>query len=767
MITWSFSAYNLNEILDADMLNPSGRASFGPNFLTEFLPLKEQDVCTVDFGDKTRERENLYANGFTRHGIHYVRLGRTAGQAKNGKCVFINDKYYDKAIEICCAGIPEIELVGYEAYKSLCFSDWRGTVKINPDNIVIMKDFEGKIECDADLVKVLNHKTFYVESGKGEASYNIFDGQGLIDSEIIDEEYVSLRGPFTKCNALRCNLKQFFKDKGIEILTDIYGVKHRAEDVELVTTPSSFKWTKWEKYGYTFDAWKKHMATLNNQLGICKEPTESKLLDGYVRASYQMSLAIPADEIEDAHNTQEYIDLLADDDKFMEHCSHLGEFNPNSIVTKLDFLPYWRETKEYFEYKKAVEKKIAKDAREGRIVTTGTNLVQFGNPLKMLYMACGLDIEDFPSLDDSYACYTQAFEFGSALCGMRSPFNSPSMMGALSNVEVEEYGKYFTATHSIFVNQISTFQDRENGSDNDGDFMLVTNNAVFVENAFKNHVEMNIPINNTPKLGSAEYKFDAASLKDLDNTIASMQKVIGMTSNCAANAVSVWWTNKDTVMWETAIIQAINAQNSIDSAKRLFEVNIVGECNRLCKKTPVVSWFSKLKNKDCTFESATSMDKLMAKTYEINVSSNKVNSIMNHLKEYEEQKLTPTLHSLCDLYLHDIIESHDDFHLLQMDSNEIVLELKCMHLTKKQTIGMMKAMLESYPQLGFSKVCTIFSSVIDVTNIFEGEAESHYCIICGEKFIPKRKAQVICGCHECKKALQRKLMKEKRAREKM
>lgn len=461
------------EALNEDGIFSCGRSSFGPNYLTKFLEMNNKSICKVSFDDKTSiqnlvSRQQIYDSGFLKDGIHYVRLGRTAGAAKQGWVWFIDENLYEEAVRICCGNIPLKDLVSYEAYKSLCFSGWRKELYINPDNIVIIEDYEGSDKCDADKVKVNPEtKQFFLESGEGEYSYNIWDGEGLIDYRMLDCEYASIRAPFFKCNAIATDLQSFFKDHNITTVTDMFGNVHNAKDVELITTPSSMKWMKWIKHGYTLEQWKSHMNSLENTFGICKLPSEPRYLNNVGRVSYQMCMMIPKNRILEANGTQEYIDMLSDNDFFMEHCKNIGNFDKLSIVNDLDSLSYWRKTKEFATCRVNISRKIVGDAKIGKIlVNNSTNLTIFGNPLRLLYASAGLEVEDLPHLDDSYACYTQAFGFGERMCGMRSPFNAPSMAAALTNVYVEEYEKYFpSAHHCLFIDAISSFQDRTNGSD--------------------------------------------------------------------------------------------------------------------------------------------------------------------------------------------------------------------------------------------------------------------------------------------------------------
>ena len=76
--------------------------------------------------------------------LHYKMLYRTPGRAKKGDCVFISDRLYDKAHEFLYMGLrlpyDNAPIVEIGAYASLVTSSIVGRIKIEPENIVILKD---------------------------------------------------------------------------------------------------------------------------------------------------------------------------------------------------------------------------------------------------------------------------------------------------------------------------------------------------------------------------------------------------------------------------------------------------------------------------------------------------------------------------------------------------------------------------------------------------------------------------------------------------
>lgn len=202
-----------------------------------------------------------------RETIHYKMLYRSTGKAKKGSCMFICDRLYKKAIKFLYMGIklpkknsPTVEI---SAYAPLVSSAIVGKIKINPKNILILKDVDRSfftkvvsIETDKNKHCYANHIDNY------ELKNTMFDGQALIDSSIFPSwgnGYVLLRHHFCKMAAFSTNIQTFFKDYFGDnyyssTVTDMFGIEHYVKDIEVITTDNAMKWLKFDKsYEYWCD----------------------------------------------------------------------------------------------------------------------------------------------------------------------------------------------------------------------------------------------------------------------------------------------------------------------------------------------------------------------------------------------------------------------------------------------------------------------------------------------------------------------------------
>lgn len=187
--------------------------------------------------------------------IHYKMLYRSTGKAKKGSCMFIRDKLYKKAINFLRMGIElpdeNAQIVEISAYAPLISSAIVGKIKINPKNILILKDVDRFFNTNVVSIETDENKECFARRIENYKLKNtLFDGQALIDSSIFPSwgnGYVLLRHHFCKMAAFCTNIQKFFRDYfGDDYytakVTDMFGKEHYAKDIELITTDNAMKW---------------------------------------------------------------------------------------------------------------------------------------------------------------------------------------------------------------------------------------------------------------------------------------------------------------------------------------------------------------------------------------------------------------------------------------------------------------------------------------------------------------------------------------------
>lgn len=416
--------------------------------------------------------------------IHYKMLYRSTGKAKKGSCMFIRDKLHKKALNWIRMGIKlpdeNADIVGISAYSSLTCSGIVGKIKINPKNILVLKDIDSFMETSVISVETNEKRqciTRRLEDYK--LKNTIFDGQALIDSSIFPSwanGYILLRHHFCKMAAFCANIQTFFRDYfGDDYYTatvkDMWGNKHYVKDIEVITTDNAMKWIKYRK---TYNYWCRKVFDNGCMFGIVKTAHPSKL-GRLQRMSYQMVNSLSEDIMADVcKESVEYItQLKSDDDAFLDYLRANSNFS-NDYDVLLALVNQNREflrSSYYRSRKKVIIMAYVLNFRSGKVLQNADNLVIVGSPYAMLLYGATGD----PAIieqDDTFAvepyanqCYTTRFADGEYLAEFRSPFNGKYNMGHLHNVYHEKFKKYFKFCDQIVaINMVGTnFQDRNNG----------------------------------------------------------------------------------------------------------------------------------------------------------------------------------------------------------------------------------------------------------------------------------------------------------------
>lgn len=413
--------------------------------------------------------------------IHYKMLYRSTGKAKEGSCMFICDRLYKKAHNFLYMGIElpkeNTPIVEASAYISLITSSIVDRIKINPKNILILKDVDSYFRRDIISIETDEKKRCFSKKVLDyELKNTLFDGQALIDSSIFPKwgnGYILLRHHMTKMAAFKSNIQIFFKDYfgdayNTAQVEDMFGNKHYVRDIKVITTDNAMKWLKFD---ISYEYWCNKVNENNNTFGIVKTAHKSKLGD-VQKMSYQMVNSLNTGIMDNVlSKSKDYVNSLKkDNDVFMQYLRENSNFsNDFDVLASLCNQDCEFIQSEYFRNrKKQIIHAYVKRLKLGKIIQEGDNLVIVGSPYAMLLHSVGEDVEKddtFSQEDGAIQCYTKRFNQGEYLAEFRSPFNSKNNMGHLHNVNSDKLDKYFDlGKQCIAVNMIGTdFQDRNNG----------------------------------------------------------------------------------------------------------------------------------------------------------------------------------------------------------------------------------------------------------------------------------------------------------------
>lgn len=564
----------------------------------------KEEIRTMFYNDGVNVEyitRNKKGDILKREVIHYKMLYRSTGKAKKGSCMFICDRLYKKAIKFLYMGIKlpkkQAPIVEISAYAPLISSAIVGKVKINPKNILILKDIDRFFNTKVVSIKIDENRHCYTERIDDYKLKNtLFDGQALIDSSIFPSwgnGYILLRHHFCKMAAFNSNIQQFFRDYFGDnyysaTVTDMFGCEHFVKDIELITTDNAMKWLKFD---ISYDYWCKKVYENDCMFGIVKTAHASKL--GTVqRMSYQMVNCLDESIMENVvKESVDYVDKLKqDDNEFLKYLKKNINFsNDHEVLLALceqdsDFVrsSYFRRRK-----RKIIETYVL-NMKSGKLIQNAENLVIVGSPYAMLlYAATGkeesVDEDDtFFQEEGTIQCYTERFNSGEYLAFFRSPFNSKNNLTYLHNTYHKNLEKYFNlGKQCIAVNMNGTdFQDRNNGSDQDSDCGYTTNHPDIVAHAKKCYIENPTIVNKIPKDKNI-YDNTMDDFAKMDNSLAKSQRDIGESSNLAQLSETYYCSFGEKKYDDYVCILSVVAQAAIDNAKRRFDIDISDEIKRI------------------------------------------------------------------------------------------------------------------------------------------------------------------------------------------
>ena len=581
-------------------------------------------------------RDSLYEHGFFCNGLHYVRLKRTSGSARVGKCLFVEEQLYPRfhEWELCGLNIQEgepVDLAALESYLSLPTSSAIDLLTIDPKSILIVPDCESRFPENSVLVELDKDKHMTAREGETEITNSIFDGQSLIDSSLLGD-YASygmilLRNRFFKSCCFHTKLQQWFFDQGITCLSKLHPqsitLAERIEDIKLVTTPSSVKYGKFAP----LEQW---LRQIEPTFSIVKHEKKTHFFGGrLVQTHYQLLNTLQLSQ-EDIHSllapSLHYVNLLPTDPDVLKY--HVKCFVPEEteeeadltnvmqdkneiIYTMLKRSSLFCKTKYFYEFKKEACKAYLKNMKKGHILIDGNYSVLFGNPYEMLLHTIGrFDASSGEtSLPPGYL-HTTRYPYGSKLLGCRSPHISTSNLLLSTNMPHEGIDRYFHLTEEIVcINSIrENILERLSGADFDSDMMILTDNKILIRAARKNYEYFKVPAN-LVKASKSRRHYTHMDQSDLD--YRTSENKIGEIVNLSQELNSLLWDTVNQSPCEEASFQGkSDASRSIlcnyyeeiqelyqdicilnvlscieiDKAKKEFELSSSQELSRIKKK---------------------------------------------------------------------------------------------------------------------------------------------------------------------------------------
>ncbi|MFG6378251.1 MAG: hypothetical protein K1W19_08060 [Lachnospiraceae bacterium] len=570
---------------------------------------------------KKELRNYLYHNGFNCNGKHYIRLKRTSGSARVGKCLFIEEHLYPQIHkwEMCGLTVKEgdcIDLAALESYISLPTSSAIDTIKIDPKSILIIPDCESKFKEDSIIVEMDKNKRMVAREGEIEISNSIFDGQSLIDKSIMGEYenygMVLLRNRFFKSCCFNTNIQKWFEDSHITSISqlnkDAVTLAEDIKEIKLITTPNSIKYIK-------FAPLLQWLNNIDSIFSVVKHEKKTHFFNGkMVQAHYQLlnTLQLTPEEIRCLlEPSLKYVNLLNTDTDVLKYhvkCSILDSNiespvsnvfkDKNDIIyTMMNISDIFYRTKYFYDFKKETCKSYLKNLKKGHILINGNYSVLFGNPYEMLLHTIGeFDINLNGSSLPSGHIHTKRYPYGKKLLGCRSPHISTSNILITTNMRHDLIDTYFNLTEEIVcLNAINeNIMERLSGCDYDSDQMILTDNEILINAAIKNYEVFKVPANRVEARKSKRF-YTSTDKSDLD--YCTSENKIGEIVNLSQELNTLMWdiinqshkSLKDSYAAIKEIYHDICILNvlsciEIDKAKKEFDISSSREIKEIKEK---------------------------------------------------------------------------------------------------------------------------------------------------------------------------------------
>ena len=589
---------------DTPIKNPIDLELLENNFKFENNQYKVHYIKTLN--TRFELREELYKNGFICDGIKYVRMKRSSGSARVGKCLFINEKLYKAFHKWESWGLKikegqEIDLAAFESYISLPTSSIIDTIEIQPKNILVIDDYESVFTDDCIATSVKNNQ-LHTEVTEATIKNSIWDGQSLIDKSLMGSYdkhgMILLRNGFFKSCCFNCNIQQWFKDNNITSVEQLNGftLAENIEDVLLITTPNSIKYLK-------FGSLEQWLDVISPMFGVVKHDKKTHFFEGkLVQTHYQLlnTLQLSYDETKALLKPSfDFLDMATDDSAVLRYfvkypitdalCG-LPIQSKNDIVFKLMGInDRFYSTSYYSSFKSDLFKSFKSNIKRGHILVNGNYSTLLGNPMEMLSQT----LTNFNGVSQLGIgnIHSTRFGYNKEILGSRSPHVCASNVLVVNNVADGNIDKYFNLTDEIVcINSIGeNILQRLNGADFDSDTVLLTDNEILLKAAKRNYDIFKVPTCMVEAKKTKRY-YTAEQQADLD--IKTSVNKIGEIINFSQILNTLYWDNlhKGQTHEENLDLFLDIAQLSvmsgieIDKAKKEFVIDNTQELNKLREK---------------------------------------------------------------------------------------------------------------------------------------------------------------------------------------
>ena len=452
--------------------------------------------------------------GFAVNGIEYRRLVGTPNGVKKSTVVYcsvVNEKgvhIYEELDKRLNGGRDESkELVPakFEAYKALACS---ASIPVSmPKDILVVDDFVLSFTDNFIELKDAEDDTGepVMTEKHGEFELNASDGFGLMCPELArrwSEELelgytaggMCIRSLFAKGMIYSFDFHEFAKRYyGRDTITDVWGTAHNIADVEIILPVSVMKlWDSYQSLSHYLECCEKY----GHGFAVTK-PTE-KELENERTLNYQFiqSYDLTNDEIKEL--VQPTIDeiketICGDVDKTLLFlrgaCGKNYDFDAdtNYLAKAIMIEPQVAKDPYAINVIYNMIKKRIDDLKIGQLKVHGNYTMISGDPFAFCQHIFDCDVPDEEKgllrAGEMYSRYWAYYGDGKRVVCFRAPMSCHANIRTMTVANNEDIAFWYQYMNTVnIINVHDMFYAAENGADNDGDAILVTDNEILLKN---------------------------------------------------------------------------------------------------------------------------------------------------------------------------------------------------------------------------------------------------------------------------------------------
>lgn len=608
---------------------------------------------STERADKLREIIN---NGFYINQKKFVICESSSSMTRNAILSFIDNRIKDKIDEVIKMGnfVEETVVNKYRAYRGLMLSSCFVLERYTP-KIIVTAEAERVIkgisiryltdeECDFtnDEGELVKYKKKVIKDDVRDITENCFDGCGIMHPQVAERISAELglgadfnsciiRLPYIKGCVHKIDYTEFFRERGVDTITDIWGVEHSIYEPMIIVDESMYKGYKYFKKYDDYRDWEYYWEMFekyNHRMGIAKYNFSSEDEKYYTRGNYQILQDLDLDYSDFKHLgdvTADYFENVMDG-KLEYMLSFLGLVGgTNKAVNN-----YMRAVEKDYRLLgeegvrnniKNLLKGYMDDSKAGKIWLKGCFKFAVPDLIAFMEHVGGLEMVGCLKEQQMWTKGKIGYVAGKQYLITRNPHITSSEHDVVSMFTSDEIEKYIGHLQNVcMVDMYSPHMNRLNGMDFDGDILFVLDEPLMIKGV---HMDIPMVMDVDDKITIAPAEYNEKNICDL--ILHNLDNRIGEYSNyatCYHNKMKKTEKTKKIHDDYVAVLSVMTGKE-IDAAKCGVRFNLPRQISKYARPLPYFMKFA---------------GEYYSKLHEFNKYRSNMNSLCFDIERWENTK---------------------------------------------------------------------------------------------------------------------------------